>query len=210
METINGPFAEGVLKDAPVRGTEADVDARRVIQAEAVHFVLTRAIRDPSRRKGMKRLLKLLLLGAVVGWIASVVAALRAKQELIPIDDADADEVALVAIFAPLQFVGTSQAFQGGTVDCWYGGGVIDLRGTTLVDNLAHLRVRAIFGGGQILVPESWRVTVNVRGIGGVQDTRPVTEEQEAEDAPELVIDGLTIMGGFAIMSELEPEADAL
>lgn len=151
----------------------------------------------------MKRLLKLLFFGAVVGMVGTAIAALRMKQQLVPIEDPDADEVALVAIFGPLQFAGTSKEFRGGTVDCWYGGGVIDLRDTELYDGLAHLEVRAIFGGGQIVVPDSWRVTVNVRGIGGVQDGRPLPEGAGEEPAPELVIDGLTVFGGFAVMSEL-------
>ncbi len=151
----------------------------------------------------MKRLLKVLFLGAVIGWIASFVAALKMKQDLVPVDDEDADEVALVAVFGPLDFASTSQAFRGGTVECWYGGGVIDLRGAELYDGLARLQVRAVFGGGQILVPDSWRVTVHVVGVGGVQDSRPVTSGAFGDEAaPELVIDGFVVFGGFGVTSE--------
>jgi hypothetical protein len=51
-----------------------------------------------------------------------------------------------------LAFHSTSQAFRGGEVECWYGGGVIDLRDAQLAPEGATLRVRAIFGGGQIVV----------------------------------------------------------
>ncbi len=153
----------------------------------------------------MKRLLKLVLFGAIAGWIASVVAALAMKGTLVPDDDPTAPEVSLVAIFGPLDFATTAQGFRGGSVECWYGGGVIDLREATLDDGLARLHVRAVFGGGQILVPDTWRVTVEVKGIGGVQDAREVVAAtgEDGIPAPELVIEGTAIFGGFAVMSEL-------
>ncbi len=150
----------------------------------------------------MKRLVKLAIFGAIAGWIASVVAALSMKRRLVPNDDPSSSEVDLVAIFGPLDFVTTATDFRGGTVECWYGGGVIDLRDATLDDGLARLRVRAVFGGGQILVPENWRVTVDVRGIGGVQDARGPAPQSD-ETAPELVIEGIVVFGGFAVMSEI-------
>ena len=42
--------------------------------------------------------------------------------------------------------------------------------------------VRAVFGGGQILVPAGWRVVTSVRGLGGISDSRP--PQGRAEDAP--------------------------
>ena len=66
----------------------------------------------------------------------------------------------------------------------------------------ATLQVRAVFGGGQILVPAEWKVVSNVRGMGGLQDIREA--KGYAADAPELVIEGLLIAGGFAVSSELD------
>ena len=102
----------------------------------------------------------------------------------------------------PLDFRSTSRNFRGGRLECWYGGGVLDLRDATLAPEGATLQVRAVFGGGQILVPADWKVVSTVRGMGGLQDIREA--KGYAADAPELVIEGILIAGGFAVSSELE------
>jgi hypothetical protein len=147
---------------------------------------------------------------AVVGWIASMVAgaiaAASMRRSLIPTTDESADEVVLVAIFGPLAFRSTAGQFRGGLLECWYGGGVLDLRDATLAPDGATLRVRAVFGGGQILVPAEWRVISSVRGLGGLTDIRPA--KGYAEDAPELVIEGILIGGGFAVTSEVDEDEE--
>jgi hypothetical protein len=149
--------------------------------------------------KGIIRLL-------VIGWIGSMVvgalAALRVKSQIGPNTDESADEIVASAIFGPLAYHSTSTQLRGGTLDLWYGGGDLDLRDATLDPAGATLRVRAIFGGGQILVPTTWRVVANTRGLGGLQDTRDSSEI--VEGAPMLTIDGLLIAGGFAVMSEVK------
>ncbi len=78
---------------------------------------------------------------------------------------------------------------------------MIDLREATLDPAGARLDVRAVFGGGQIIVPETWIVTVGVKGIGGVADTRPHLDR--ATDAPHLTVEGVVLFGGYAVMSEV-------
>jgi hypothetical protein len=119
----------------------------------------------------------------------------------VPVPAADADEIELRAIFEPMHFHSRATGFRGGTIECWYGGGVIDLRDAVLDPAGARLDVRAVFGGGQIIVPESWNVTCSVKGIGGAGDTRPRVER--LVDAPQLTIDGLALFGGYAITSEV-------
>jgi len=117
----------------------------------------------------------------------------------------DADEIRLRTALGPMAFTSRARAFRGGAIDCWYGGGFVDLREATLDPTGAVLRVRAVFGGGQIVVPDTWRVIARVRGIGGLNDGRPRTELPE--DAPQLTIVGVALFGGFAVQSEL-PEAE--
>ena len=50
-----------------------------------------------------------------LGMAGAAAAALAAKQRIVPIDDPEADEVALVAIFGPMAFHSTATAFRGGT-----------------------------------------------------------------------------------------------
>jgi hypothetical protein len=155
------------------------------------------------------RLLGLLFAGFVVSSIAAAIGARVMKNRLVRVDTPEADEVHLVAIMEPIDFRSTATNFRGGTLDCWYGGGVVDLRGATLDPAGARLEVRGIFGGGQIIVPESWRVRVNVQGVGGIGDARQQIERPVT--APLLTVEGVTFMGGFGITSELsQGEADAV
>jgi hypothetical protein len=143
--------------------------------------------------------------GLMLASIAGAIVARAAKARIERVEDPDADEVHLTAFFEPISFRSTATSFRGGSVDCWYGGGVIDLREATLDPDGAHLRVRAIFGGAQIVVPETWRVTTKVVGIGGAGDARPPVEHPV--DAPHLTIEGLAILGGFGVTSDV-PEAE--
>jgi hypothetical protein len=140
------------------------------------------------------------MLASVVG----AIAARAAKQRIVQVDDPDADEIRLAAIFEPISFRSTAASFRGGSVDCWYGGGVIDLRGATLDPAGARLQVRAIAGGAQILIPETWIVTTKVVGIGGVGDGRPRVEHPA--DAPRLAVEGVALFGGFGVTSEISDE----
>jgi hypothetical protein len=152
------------------------------------------------------RLLRLIVIGWIVSMVAAAIAAMSVKRRLVPTTDESADEITAVAIFGPLAFHSTSTAFRGGEVECWYGGGVIDLRDATLAPEGATLRIRAIFGGGQILVPASWKVVSRVTGLGGVQDIRPAKGHAAVD--PELVLEGMLVAGGFAVSSELAEGED--
>jgi hypothetical protein len=151
------------------------------------------------------RLVMLFWGGMMLASVVGTIAAFAAKRRILPPQSPDADEVRLRTILEATTFRSTAAAFRGGTIDCWYGGCVVDLRDAVLDPAGAQLRVRAIFGGGQILVPETWRVDAKVVGIGGLSDARPHVER--ADDAPLLTIEGLAMFGGFAVMSE-DPQAE--
>ena len=152
----------------------------------------------------VRRLLALFTGGLMLASVMGLFIARATKERIEVVDAPDADEIRLAAIFEPMSFRSTATRFRGGTVDCWYGGGIIDLREAVLDPGGARLDVRAIFGGAQIVVPASWRVRSKVVGIGGLGDARPRVQ-YEAE-APHLTIEGLAIFGGFGVVSEL-PEA---
>lgn len=154
----------------------------------------------------IKRIIGLGIVGMAAGMGAAAATALSIKRSLVPTTDPSADEIVAVAIFGPLEFRSTSRNFRGGRLECWYGGGVLDLRDATLAPEGATLQVRAVFGGGQILVPADWKVVSTVSGMGGLQDIRDA--QGYAADAPELVIEGTLIAGGFAVMSELRAGED--
>ena len=150
------------------------------------------------------------IIGGLIGlfWLVMTGAAIAAvvmKRQLVAVEDEDADEVHVVSIFGPMAFHSRAAAFRGGTVDCWYGGGVVDLRDATLDPAGATLTVRAIFGGGQILVPDGWRVESSVSGIGALRDMRVASAR--ADDAPRLTIDGIVVFGGFGVTADMPQDA---
>jgi hypothetical protein len=154
--------------------------------------------------QGMKpalgRMFRLLFVTGLAVQAASVAFALRRKREVIDGPDPASNEIALSCIFGPLDFTSTAQGFQGGSLACLYGGGILDLRGAVLAPGGATLRVQALFGGAQILVPASWRLETRVIGPGGVGDARPQIDRPS--DAPVLRVEGWTVFGGFSIASE--------
>jgi hypothetical protein len=159
-----------------------------------------------TQMNAIRRLLALFSGGLMLASVAGLFIARATKQRIEEVDAPDADEIRLAAIFEPMSFRSTATRFRGGSVDCWYGGGVIDLREAVLDPGGARLDVRAVFGGAQVVVPASWRVSSKVVGIGGLGDGRPRAEYEP--DAPHLTIEGLAIFGGFGVTSEL-PEAAA-
>lgn len=160
----------------------------------------------------MLGLLKGVLRIALVAWIATMAAALatavqrkREAESAVPPGPQD-DDIRLLAVFEPFDFTSEASAFRGGVVECRFGGGVLDLRGATLDPAGATLHTTAVFGGGQIVVPDDWRVTLDVRAIfGGVGDARPVKGHRE--DAPHLRVEGFALFGGWGITAERAQEA---
>jgi hypothetical protein len=138
----------------------------------------------------------------LAGWfvfvaVAAILAATK-RREAVPQDPA-ADEVDLVASFGPLEFHSESGAFRGGTVTTWFGGGTVDLRDATLDPAGATLHANALFGGGNLIVPETWNVETRIIGIGGAGDGRPKAER--TPDAPTLRLEGTALFGGWGITS---------
>jgi hypothetical protein len=176
---------------------------------------VTRARTEARPKARLPRGLAMVLRTAGMAWAALMLTTLTvafatrstARRATAAIDP-DADEIRLRTALGPLAFTSRARSFRGGFVDLWYGGGFIDLREATLDADGAHLQVRAVFGGGQVVVPETWRVTARVRGIGGLRDVRPAADLPL--DAPHLTITGLALFGGFAVQAELPPHADEL
>ena len=154
------------------------------------------------------RLVRLVLGATVVALGASVLGAVVAKPRIPSVGTEDDNDVALAAILTPIEFESHATSFRGGSVLLWFGGGDVDLRGVRLDPAGAHLTVRAIFGGGRLIVPETWDVELQTKSVfGGSADMRPAFDR--APDAPRLVVDGLALFGGLAVFSS-KPELDSV
>ena len=140
-----------------------------------------------------------LVVAAFIGVLAvSAALAFQRKKDPPPPPDPAADEIDLVAIFDELDFRSEATAFRGGRVECWFGGGTLDLRGATLHPDGALLETQAVFGGGSILVPSDWVVETNVIGIGGAGDARGADGPQAG---PRLIVEGTAVFGGWGILT---------
>ena len=154
------------------------------------------------------RILGLLFGVAILGGIASALAALVMRDRLASTGGSSDDEFDLVTIFDGLEFRSRAPALRRASSLTWYGGGTIDLRDATLDPDGATLGVRTIFGGLQLVVPATWRVETNVISIaGGIGDTRDPARVEAS--APVLRVTGWNLFGGIGIVDEDEAAAPA-
>jgi len=88
--------------------------------------------------------------------------------------------------------------FEAATVLAIFGGYKLDLRKAAMKSDKAVVDASAIFGGVEILVPESWNVVVRGAGIfGGYGDESH--HPGPGSPAPQLFVEGVAIFGGVAI-----------
>ena len=93
----------------------------------------------------------------------------------------------------------TSRNFRFGKVSAVFGGFNLDFRGAEMEGNQAVLQIEAVFGGGEVRIPPTWRVSVTAHEIAGafVDETHSLPDA--AAPAKVLVIHGTTVFGGVVI-----------
>jgi len=94
----------------------------------------------------------------------------------------------------------TSKNFRGGRWIAVFGGSQVDLTEADLDGNEATIEIIAIFGGGEIVVPQNWDVVV--RGLalfGGHNDETRRPLQEPAAPRKVLLITGAWVFGGFNI-----------
>jgi predicted membrane protein len=100
-------------------------------------------------------------------------------------------------------FSGTEQAildpvFRGGTIEVIFGGMELDLRRTSLPEGDTFLRVKAVFGGVEIFVPDSWEIEIHQKSFaGGVDNAR--TENGGRDRDRKLILIAECTFGGIDV-----------
>jgi len=84
-------------------------------------------------------------------------------------------------------------------VVCALGGAEIDLREAPMPPGTTHVRVYAVFGGAEIIVPPDVRVECSGMGLMGGFDEDLTVQPTIDPDAPLVRVDGLAVMGGIAV-----------
>lgn len=106
------------------------------------------------------------------------------------------NDVKALALLGGVKWASNAPDFRGGEITAVMGGAHLDLRRATLRGE-AVLDMFAMWGGIELVVPETW--AVELRGLpllGGFEDkTRPPVDA----NAPRLVIRGVAVMGGVEV-----------
>ncbi len=91
----------------------------------------------------------------------------------------------------------TAQDFQGGEIIAIFGGFKLDLVDADMLGDKAVLEIKAVFGGGEIVVPRTWNVVMRpVTLFGGYDDQ---TRHSAQPGAKTLEIVGKVVFGGFSV-----------
>ncbi|HEV2987832.1 MAG TPA: DUF5668 domain-containing protein [Candidatus Angelobacter sp.] len=86
--------------------------------------------------------------------------------------------------------------FRGGKIAAVFGGFKIDLTRSDLEGSEAVLQVDAVFGGGEIVVPDTWRIVVEGAGVFGAFEDQT---RLPAEATKTLFVRGAAVFGGVVV-----------
>lgn len=94
----------------------------------------------------------------------------------------------------------TSQHFKYAKVSVVLGGFNIDLTRANMDGDRAVIHVDSVFGGGEIRIPDTWKVTLEAGAVGGafVDETYPRPADPSAP-VKQLIVRGAVIFGGVVI-----------
>ncbi|MGA9882870.1 MAG: DUF5668 domain-containing protein [Candidatus Acidiferrales bacterium] len=92
-----------------------------------------------------------------------------------------------------------SRHFRFGKVSAVFGGFHLDFRAAEIEGNQAVLQIEAVFGGGEILIPPTWRVSVTAHEIAGAFADETYSRPDATTPAKVLIIHGTTVFGGVVI-----------
>jgi predicted membrane protein len=90
--------------------------------------------------------------------------------------------------------------FKGGKLFAMFGGYKIDFRHADMDGEQAVLDASAIFGGGEIIVPEHWLISMHGAGIfGGYEDKTRHFQPDASKPTKTLIIKGMAMFGGIEV-----------
>ena len=106
-----------------------------------------------------------------------------------------------VSIFGAIERRIEGTLAEGGEIVAIFGGFKIDLRRAQMEGDHAAIDVTAIFGGGEIIIPESWKVSLEGAAVFGAYEDK--SRHYPPPDAPvkTLSIRGAAVFGGIEIKS---------
>jgi predicted membrane protein len=113
--------------------------------------------------------------------------------------DSDEYKIDLFTLLASKTVTIKTNRFLGGKVTSILGESIIDLRNSSLADNIIELETQTILGSTEIHIPSSWNVIIKTTTIlGGIEDVRGFSENSEGNPNT-LIIKGQVLLGGGEI-----------
>ncbi len=112
-------------------------------------------------------------------------------------DDATFDQAVILSGFKRRV---TSQRFRFGKATAVLGGFHIDFTRADIDGSRALLHIDTVFGGGEVRVPDNWRIVIEATAVAGafVDETYP-QPVSASTPVKELIVRGAAIFGGVTI-----------
>jgi predicted membrane protein len=119
-------------------------------------------------------------------------------QSSVDIDSKDLLES--ISIFGGGSKIVNSDNFRGGNIVSIFGGSEINLNNCKLAEGDNTIEITAIFGGTTLIVPNDWKVVLDVLPIfGGFGDKRIKDPNKTFQEGRTLIIKGIVLFGGGEI-----------
>lgn len=94
----------------------------------------------------------------------------------------------------------TAKDFRGARLFAVFGGYEVDLTRADMEGSEAYIEANAVFGGGEIRVPTSWKVVVQGMGVfGGYDDKSQYVQPDPAAPSKTLYVRGVAVFGGVEV-----------
>ncbi len=93
----------------------------------------------------------------------------------------------------------TTQHFRYAKLSAVFGGFHLDFTMADMDSNQAVMYIDAVFGGGEIRIPPSWRVSIDAHAFGGAFMDETYGRPDVTATAKTLIIRGSTVFGGVVI-----------
>jgi predicted membrane protein len=93
-----------------------------------------------------------------------------------------------------------TKEFRGARLFAIFGGYEVDLTQSDMAGNEAFIEASAVFGGGEIRVPNAWKVVVQGTGIlGGYSDDTHHFQPDSSAPLKTLYVRGFAVFGGVEV-----------
>jgi hypothetical protein len=90
--------------------------------------------------------------------------------------------------------------FKGGRINAVFGGFKLDLVHADIRSEPAVLEVNAVFGGGEIRIPDTWAVEIQGSSIFGAMEDKTRRYQPDPTQPPKtLIVKGAVVFGGVVV-----------